>query len=234
MTRLKLSAYAGIEASMVRAAALLVILGALAAHPQVRPNVGKAIDVQRSTITLHVERAGFFSFAGDNHEVRAPILSGSIIETEMEASGRVNETSGRTNEGMDKREVELVVDAAHMQVLDPSASSDTRAKVQAKMLGPDVLDVARFPRIEFRSRTVTPLNGARLKNPGDMLLRISGDLTLHGQTHPVEFEATGSSGHYRGSAKLKQSDFGIKPITIAGGAVKVKDEVKLDFEIFTQ
>ena len=198
---------------MVRCATLLVIFAAITAYPQGSPNAGQAIDAHRSTISVHVERSGFFSFAGDNHEVRAPLLSGNLDES--------------------KREVELVVDAAHMQVLDPNTSPETRTKIQAKMLGPDVLDCARFPRIEFRSRSVTPLNGARLKNPGDMLLRISGDLTLHGQTHPVEFEATGASGHYRGSAKLKQSDFGIKPITIAGGAVKVKDEVKLDFEIFT-
>ena len=175
------------------------------------------IDVQRSSITVHVERSGFFSFAGDNHEVRAPLLSGSLNE----------------NKDENKNGVELVVDAARMQVLDPKASAETRAKVQQKMLGPEVLDVARFPRIEFRSRRVTLLNGARAGNPGDAMLRIAGDLTLHGQTHPVEFEATGGSGHYHSSAKLKQSDFGIKPITIAGGAVKVKDEVKLDFEIFT-
>jgi len=175
------------------------------------------IDVQRSSITVHVERSGFFSFAGDNHEVRAPLLSGSLNE----------------NKDENKNGVELVVDAARMQVLDPKASAETRAKVQQKMLGPEVLDVARFPRIEFRSRRVTLLNGARAGNPGDAMLRIAGDLTLHGQTHPVEFEATGDSGHYHGSAKLKQTDFGIKPITIAGGAVKVKDEVKLDFEIFT-
>lgn len=220
---------------MVSRAAVVMFLSALAAYsqggarsPQAGANVGSAIDVQRSTITVHVERAGFFSFAGDNHEIRAPLLSGSLVESPVESKDE------------SKREVELVVDAARMSVLDPGASPDTRAKVQAKMLSPDVLDVARFPRIEFRSRSVTllkgapPLNGARLKNSGDMSLRIAGDLTLHGQTHPVEFEATGANGHYRGSAKLKQSDFGIKPITLAGGAVKVKDEVKIDFEIFTQ
>lgn len=199
---------------MVRFVALAVVLAVTAASPQAGPTAGKAIDVHHSSITVHVERAGFFSFAGDNHEIRAPLLSGSVNEAES------------------KREVELVVDTARMQVLDPKASADTRAKVQQKMLGPDVLDVARFPRIEFHSRTVTPLNGARLKNPGDVLLRIAGDLTLHGETHPIEFEATGANGHYHGSAKLKQTDFAIKPITIAGGAVKVKDEVTIDFEIF--
>jgi hypothetical protein len=38
-------------------------------------------------------------------------------------------------------------------------------------------------------------------------------------------------GHYRGSASFKQSNFGISPIRIAGGTVKVKDEVKIEFDI---
>jgi hypothetical protein len=40
--------------------------------------------------------------------------------------------------------------------------------------------------------------------------------------------------HYRGSASLKQTAFGITPITIAGGAVKVKDEVSIEFDIVTR
>jgi hypothetical protein len=39
------------------------------------------------------------------------------------------------------------------------------------------------------------------------------------------------SGHYRGSASFKQSEFGITPIRIAGGTVKVKDELKIEFDI---
>jgi hypothetical protein len=38
-------------------------------------------------------------------------------------------------------------------------------------------------------------------------------------------------GRYRGSTSIKQSDFGISPISIAGGTVKVKDDVKIDFDI---
>jgi len=30
---------------------------------------------------------------------------------------------------------------------------------------------------------------------------------------------------------LKQTDFGIKPVTIAGGTVKVKDELTIEFDI---
>lgn len=162
------------------------------------------IDTSRSTITVYVYRAGFFSFAGDNHIVQAQVASGSLDES--------------------ARQVELVINARVMRVLDPNLDPKKRAQVQERMLGPDVLDVAHFPEIKFHSRSVEAgANGT---------LKITGDLTLRGQTHPVTVEATGSNGHYRGSAKLKQTDFGITPITVGGGAVKVKDELKLEFEIF--
>ena len=60
---------------------------------------------------------------------------------------------------------------------------------------------------------------------------VHGELTLHGQTRPVAVEVREKSGHYVGTARLKQTDFGIKPIKIAGGTVRVKDEVRIDFDI---
>ena len=42
----------------------------------------------------------------------------------------------------------------------------------------------------------------------------------------------GTNGHYRGSAKLRQTEFGITPVTIGGGAIKVKDEIRIEFDIF--
>jgi polyisoprenoid-binding protein YceI len=60
---------------------------------------------------------------------------------------------------------------------------------------------------------------------------VRGELTLHGQTHVVTLNVAVDQGRYRGSASLKQTDFGMSPISVAGGAVKVKDEVKIDFDI---
>ena len=41
-------------------------------------------------------------------------------------------------------------------------------------------------------------------------------------------------GAYRaiGEYSFKQTAFGIKPIQLAGGAVKVKDELRTEFELF--
>ncbi len=177
---------------------LLAIALALPAWGQAR-----AIDPSQSEMTLHVFRAGLFSFAGDNHEIRAPIAAGTIDEG--------------------ARSVELRIDARQLKVLDPQLAPDKRAEVQERMLGPEVLDVAHYPEIVFHSTQV------RSDRPGHLV--ITGLLTVRNRTEPVTVNAALDGGTYRGSGTLKQTAFGIKPITIAGGTVKVKDEIKLDFVV---
>lgn len=182
---------------------LLLFSGAISSVAQTK---SKDIDVDRSSMMIHVSKSGLFSFAGDNHEIRAPI-----------SSGKVNEAA---------KTVELRVESAKLAVLDPSFSPAKRAQVQQEMVGPHVLDAGRFPEITFRSTQVTE------EKPSTW--RVIGDLTLHGQTHSITLRVSGSAGHYRGKATLKQTDFGIAPISIAGGTVKVKDELEIDFDIVTR
>jgi polyisoprenoid-binding protein YceI len=93
------------------------------------------------------------------------------------------------------------------------------------MLGPEVLDRDRFPHICFRSVAIQRGDAGRWS--------VRGELEVHGQTHPVTVNVAREQGHYKGSTYLKQSDFGITPISIAGGTVKVKDEITIDFDIVT-
>jgi hypothetical protein len=46
--------------------------------------------------------------------------------------------------------------------------------------------------------------------------------------------ASFAGGHYTGSVKLKQTDFGMVPIKLFGGSVKVKDEVEISFDVVIQ
>ena len=190
-----------ISSLVLRTSYLWVILAAVPVFPQARP-----LDTARSSITIRVGRTGVFSFAGDNHLVRAPLASGSVNEA--------------------GKHIEFKVQSKSLRVEDPGTAADKKAQIQQRMLGPDVLDSEHFPVIQFRS---TSISGA----PGD--LRAAGDLTLRGQTRPIEAKVQQiGKGHWRGAASLKQSAFGIKPISIAGGTVKVKDELKLEFEIFAK
>lgn len=165
----------------------------------------RPIDAHTSKLIVHVSKAGLFSAFGDNHEIEVAISEGSVDE----GAGRVR----------------FDVESSRMKVLDPQLSPDKRQQVQERMLGPDVLDVARFPRIKFESISVQQLG------PGRLQLR--GQLSLHGVTRPLIVNVQTGNGHYTGNAILKQRDFGITPVTIAGGTVKVKDELKVEFDIRT-
>src|SRR5438552_4472991 len=189
-----------ISSLVLRTSYLWVVLAAVPVFPQAQP-----LDTARSSITIRVGRSGVFSFAGDNHLVRAPLASGSVNEA--------------------GKHIEFKVQSKSLRVEDPGTAADKKAQIQERMLGPDVLDSEHFPVIQFRS---TSISGA----PAD--LRVAGDLTLRGQTRPIEAKVQIAKGHWRGAASLKQSAFGIKPISIAGGTVRVKDELKLEFEIFAK
>jgi len=108
-------------------------------------------------------------------------------------------------------------------VIDPGESEKDRGEVQKVMLGPDVLDTSRYPEIKFVSEKVEVL--------GESRWRVAGNLTLHGQTKPVTLETTLEKGHYRGTATVLQTNFGITPIKVAGGSIKVKDEVQIEYDI---
>jgi polyisoprenoid-binding protein YceI len=119
--------------------------------------------------------------------------------------------------------IELRIDTRKLRVLDPEASDSTRAQIQETMLGIQVLDADHFPEIHFQSIGVEP------KGPDHWI--VHGNLALHGKDHTIAVEVTLKDERYRGSATLKQTDFGITPVTVAGGTVKVKDEIKVEFDI---
>ena len=51
------------------------------------------------------------------------------------------------------------------------------------------------------------------------------------QRSSIAVSVARENGRYTGSATLRQSEFAITPISIAGGTVKVKDEIAVDFDI---
>jgi polyisoprenoid-binding protein YceI len=163
-----------------------------------------AIDVQKSKLTVRVYKSGVFSAFAHDHEIAAPILGGSA-------------------EISDHAAVKLEVDARALLVTDPDTSEKDRSDIQKRMLGPDVLDSERFREIVFQSKAVVQ-NGAEK-------WVVHGDLTLHGQTQPVTVDVVHQGDHYTGHATIKQTNFGIKPVRIAGGTVKVKDEVRIEFDV---
>lgn len=187
------------------AAALIFVAGSLCAG-QSDSDPPRQIDTARSRITLNVYKTGLLSAFAHDHEIRATIKNGVIDE--------------------DKNTVEFTVDARSLRVLDPKASESERAEIQSTMLGPKVLDSEKFPEIHFRSTAIG--------DAGDDKWLVRGDLTLHGVTHFVNVNVVGSDGHYSGMTTMSQKEWSITPISLGGGSIKVKDEVRVEFEIFAK
>jgi polyisoprenoid-binding protein YceI len=166
----------------------------------------RAIDPTRSTITVRVFKSGLFRAFADDHVIEARLAEGSLDD------------SATPN-------VRIAIDVHSMQVLDPGLSEKDRRDVQTRMMGPEVLNADHFQHIRFHSVAIEKGDADRWS--------VRGELEVHGQTRPVTVNVVRAQGHYKGSTSLKQSDFGITPISIAGGTVKVKDEMKIDFDIVT-
>jgi len=162
----------------------------------------RAIDTEHSTVTLHVGKAGLLSAFGHEHEIRGTIRSGRV------------ETGAHPS-------VEVHLDASALRVIDEAESDRARAQVQSTMLGPEVLDSARFNDIVFKSASAEPA--------GEGTWTLQGSLTLRGQTRPVTVLVTLKDGRYAGEAVVKQTDFGITPPGKAG--IRAKDEVRVEFDV---
>ena len=163
----------------------------------------KTIDTQHSTITVHVGKGGVFSAAGHEHWVNAPIASGSFNDS-------------------DSLRIEFRVETAKMELKVDSKDDGEHQKEIQQTMQEKVLESSKYPQITFRSSSVD--------KAGDGEWTVRGNLTLHGVTKPIVVSVKREASVYSGRAVIKQTDFGIKPMSV-GGVVKVKDELGITFRI---
>jgi polyisoprenoid-binding protein YceI len=200
---------------MGRARVLLPVL--LAASATAAPaEQGYTVVAGESAVRVHVGKSGVFGFAGHEHEVVAPVAQGTVVADPADLS---------------RSSVTLSFDAAALKVTGEGEPAKDVPEVQAKMVGPEVLDAARFQSITFRSRSVA---GKEVK-AGVYDLQVTGDLELHGVsrslTLPLRVEVAAGTLTATGKTALRHSDFGMKPVSAGGGTVKVKNEIGVDFRI---
>ena len=95
----------------------------------------------------------------------------------------------------------------------------------------ELLEAASYPEIVFQGASVA----ARQVAEGQYQASCAGDLSLHGVTREFEIDAValvdGDELRAQGGFTLRLTDFNIRPISVAGGLLKLKDEVKLSFDI---
>ncbi|WP_086731110.1 YceI family protein [Streptomyces carpinensis] len=124
--------------------------------------------------------------------------------------------------------VNVTVEAGSLEVregtggLKPLTDTD-RAEIKRTLEDRALLDAAEHPVITFRS---TGIAGTAQS------FEITGELTIKDRTHPVTVHGKGNGdGLVRGWATVTQSTWGIKPYTAFLGALRLADDVRVEFDV---
>jgi polyisoprenoid-binding protein YceI len=180
-----------------------------------QPRATFQLDSSRSRFEVRTSSSGLFRAFGHDHTITVKDFSGTV---EIEPSS------------LDRSALRLTVKAGSLSLSGAEVSEKDRKEIEGTMRD-QVLEVNRFPEIVFRSTRVT----TKKVSEGEYEAKIEGDLELHGvtrhETIPLHLKILEKELHAKGECALKQSDYGIKPVSAGGGTVKVKNEVKLSFEI---
>jgi len=199
---------------------------ALAAPTQGRSAQAPAlrVDPERSVLVARLKRAGLMRFLGHEHGIVPGSWSAEVRFDPDDLAG--------SRFAVEIPVAELIIDSADARRLadvDPDGpDSEERGEIRADMLSGKVLDGETFPIISFESRQLTMRSGNRLQ--------IAGTLTLHGVSRDAEVDATllrdGPGYLLQGRFEIGLRDFGIEPVSVAGGMVKVADEVEIRFDVY--
>lgn len=199
--------------------------GPSAAGPAVAvPASATAFDVDstKSQLTVLVYRAGPFARLGHNHAITSRQVSGTVwIGSTVAASGfeiRVPVTS-------------LVVDdpavrAAAGPEFPGAVPDEARSGTTANLRRAEVLDAERYPDIDVRAERATGTWQQAIVHATFRLKDMRRDMDV-----PVELHVEGGTVGATGAFQVRQTDFGITPFSVAGGAVQVADVVDVRFDI---
>ena len=172
------------------------------------------IDAGQSRFTVQAVADGLFSIFGHNPTI-AICGFGGDAQFDLDT--------------LEKASLLMLVTPDSFTVTDKVSDKDRREIERA--MREDVLEIARYPEIVFMSKKTSSHPIAENQHH----VKITGDLTLHGVTREHEIDANVTFNQdtlsAQGEFSLRQTDYNIKPVSIAGGTLKVKDELKFSFDI---
>lgn len=185
--------------------------------PEARTTALYTIHPEKSTFTVYAFRGGLFGRFGHDHTIAIRDFSGTISM----ADGAPETTS-----------LVITVQAASFEVMD-DIKEDERQEITQNM-NTNVLEVDRYPEIVYQSDAVTVDKMAGGVYDATMI----GSLNLHGVHRPeiltarvtIENNLVRATGEFM----IKQKDYGIKPVSVLGGTIKVKNELKFTFDIVAE
>ncbi len=173
------------------------------------------IDARASTFIVRAFATGMLSAFGHSPTISVPNIEGEV---------------NWTASSMEDSSLRIVANASSLTVADDISKSD-RHEMERKM-HKEVLETDGFPEIVYECSRVSSIQKL---GEGSFSAALNGSLTLHGvtQDQPISARVTlkGDMLRAAGEFSIRLSDYEIRPVSAAGGMVKLKDELKLSFDI---
>lgn len=174
------------------------------------------IDGRNSTFTVRAFATGLLSAFGHNPTIAISDFEGEIL-LHLEA--------------VEQSSVRLLIHAASLSVTDDIRQKD-REEINHAMQQ-EVLESDSFPDIVFECSELS----ANKTGEGQYAVVLNGALT-HGvqRVQPVSARVwvNGDTLRAMGDFSVRQSDYEIRPVSAVGGTIKLKDELKLSFNILAR
>jgi len=191
----------------------------VAATPPAAPTIAKPaigpqlhIDSAQSLIAVTVRRGGVLARLGHDHVVASHKITGTVSPSQNRAD-------------LQFRLDEMKIDESDLRLLaglEKQPSADAIEGTRHNMLT-KVLDAERYPVVEIHAE----------RGAAGQPLQVA--ITLHGVTRtmaiPVELREENGVINVKGTVNLKQTDFGLTPFSVMGGAMAVQDQMELRFDL---
>ena len=169
------------------------------------------IEPASSLVAITVRRGGSLGRLGHDHVVASRSVQGLVAPGE-----------GRADLYLPLAELSVDEPALRVEAeLDTQPGEADIAATRANMLD-KVLEVQRFPFALIGVKTTAEA-------------RLDVAITLHGQTRhfevPARIAAARGEMKISGALEFDQSEFGIVPFSVLGGAIQVQDRLSLRFDL---
>lgn len=173
-----------------------------------------AIDSKLSRFTVRAFASGVLSAFGHNPTIAVHDFAGEVQSMPDEVQGA---------------SLRLVAKAESLETVDDISDKDRR-EIQRQM-HEEVLESSQYPEIVYECNSIL---GNKIRH-GQYAVALNGELTLHGVTRGQTIMARGvltdDTLRAFGDFSLLQTDYDIKLVSALGGALRVKDELKVSFDI---
>ena len=169
---------------------------------------------QSGRLLVKTARTGLGAKVGHDLTIEVTRWHGNVV---IDAANPANPANSSVTVEVDVDSFEVRQGTGGVKPLTDADRADIKNTLRGK-----ILNTGQHPTITFGSNQVSGTAES---------FRIDGDLTIVGVTQPVTVEGQLAEGRALGSAVIVQSRWGIRPYSAFLGALKLRDEVEVQFDI---